>query len=61
MIFLMLEFLDGLDDPCEKVHEEGDEEELAEKVDDGVAGCRPHCGATTVRFACAFSLASYWQ
>ena len=47
MIFLMLEFLDGLDDPGEKV----DEEELAEKVDDYVARVRPHCGAPTVRVA----------
>ena len=51
MIFLMLEFLDGLDDPGEKVDEEGDEEELAEKVDDYVASVRPHCGAPTVRVA----------
>ena len=47
----MLEFLDGLDDPGEKVDEEGDEEELAEKVDDYVASVRPHCGAPTVRVA----------
>ena len=51
MIFLVLEFLDGLYDPGEKVDEEGDEECLAEKVDEDLAGGRRHRGAITVRFA----------
>ena len=67
MTFLILEFLDGLDDPGEKVDEEGDEECLAEEVDEDLAGGRRHCGAKTVRFAanretCAApSLFSYWH
>ena len=60
MIFLILEFLDGLDDPGEKVDEEGDEECLAEKVDEDLAGGRRHCGSTTVRFDAKQTCAYYF-
>ena len=51
MTSLLIELLDRLDDPGEKVDEEGDEECLAEEVDEDLAGGRRHCGATTVWFA----------
>ena len=51
MTSLLIELLDRLDDPGEKVDEEGDEECLAEEVDEDLAGGRRHCGAKTVRFA----------